>query len=339
MKKQKKSRARAISCDLGPLENMILIRDREGRLPDWCTPLTAPVWLSAHDARHMRPEDPVLGLLVEGKPYALPWWMMKNHHVANLTLEGRPILVTLCEVCSGAAAFHPVLDDRRLTFRVEGGFNGTFITTDYETGSLWAPFTGEALHGPLQGARLERLSLYQATWAEWTAFYPTSLVPDGEGESREGHGSDRRPGSLETGGRLFKTLLHRDERLPHNELVLGVESNGQARAYPLTRLHQVGQVLNDSLGGRAIVIFSKPQSWMAVAFSRDLDGDCLEFEVGEDGSIVDRNTRSRWDLSGQASSGPLAGRTLSFVPSGIEEWYTWAASHHNTEIFDGTSPS
>ena len=316
----------------GPLENMVMA---DGPLPPEYTPLIAPVWLPAQNAKHMRRDDPVLGLLADGAQYALPWWIMKNHHVANLTLEGRPIVVKLCELCSSAAAFNPVVQGARLTFQVIGAYKGTFVTRDFETHSIWAPFTGECLTGPLQGKKLAQLPLYQSTWKEWVGLYPKSLVPDGLGESRKGHGAAFYPGSADSETGLNETLVHRDGRLPYNELVLGVKSGKYARAYPLARLHQLGPVLNDALDLRKIAIFSKPQSWMAMAFAREVDGECLDFEVNKYGNILDRDTKSLWDLSGRAISGPLAGRTLSFIPSLVEEWYAWASYYPDTEIFDG----
>jgi SAM-dependent methyltransferase len=318
-------------------EKMVRTRNRKGERHAHTRPLTDPVWIDAGAATHMRPDDPVLGLLEGGVPRALPWWIMKNHHVANLLLDGRPILVTLCEACSSAAAFLSRVNGRQHTFRQDATYNGTILLIDYETGTFWAPFTGEALDGPLRGSRLARLPLYQCTWGEWRELYPDGLVPDGQGESRHGHGSDQWPGKpgMLGGGR---TLVHADTRLPHSELVLGVEAHGVARAYPLAALHLMGSALNDVLGGQEIVIFSRRHSLMAVAFSRWVDGECLEFEAGVDGTIVDRTTRSRWNLAGRAIAGPLLGRVLSFVPSGVEEWLVWAAYHPNAEIFAAGRP-
>src|SRR5262249_10250395 len=149
-----------------------------------------PTWLSAESTPHMRPDDAVLGVVIDDQAWALPWWIMKNHHVANLVLAGRPVMLALCEACAGAAAFDAGLAGHRHTFRVEGFYSGTLILIDAETGSLWAPFSGEALYGPLTGRRLERRSLYQCTWREWTTLRRDTLVPDGRGERREGHGSD-----------------------------------------------------------------------------------------------------------------------------------------------------
>ena len=90
---------------------------------------------------------------------ALPWWIMKNHHVANLVFDDLPVLVTLCEMCSGAAAFRAEVEGRSLAFRLRGQYNATILLDDASTGSLWSPFTGVALAGAMKGAALEQLPL------------------------------------------------------------------------------------------------------------------------------------------------------------------------------------
>jgi hypothetical protein len=326
----------------GPLEYMVVQRaPRDGRRHHFHAPLETPNWVAADRAAHMEPDDAVLGFEVGDRAWAIPWWIMKNHHVANLTLAGQPVMAVLCESCAGAALFDARLDGSRLTFHVEGKYNATHILADAETGSLWTPIGGAAVHGPRRGARLRRLPLYQGTWCEWTAVRPATLVLDGTGESRTGHGSEHSsPLVGSTPGFADRTRARRDPRLPDVELVLGVEAGGRARAYALARLHGAGSVLNDQLGGTPIVVFTKPGSWLSIAFERAVGGRTLVFRALDEGmGLEDTETKSRWDITGRAISGPLAGQSLRFVPSGIEKWYAWAAGNPDTEVYERPGPT
>lgn len=299
----------------------------------WCHPLDDPLWTPSRDASHMRADDPVLGLLIDGKAWALPWWIMKNHHVANLTLQGAPVLVTLCEACSSGTAFVPVTDGKRLHFALAGVLNGTHYIADRETGSSWHSFGGLAFSGALEGATLDQLPLQQSTWQEWLDYYPDSSVLDGEPSMREGHGAGFSPGSPQWDGFDAYLLNPLDTRLPHNRLVLGVSSAGQARAYDLHDLAREKGVLNDRLGDSSIVVLHRPETWAALAFDATLDGRPLQFRRNASGEIVDEPTQSLWREDGSAYAGELAGRTLRFVPSQVEEWYVWAAYHPETELY------
>ena len=299
----------------------------------FCQPLNAPVWTDAYG--HLRDDDPVLGLYLNRQARALPWWIMKNHHVANLVLDNLPVLVTLCEMCSGASAFRAEVEGRRLAFRLRGLYNATILLSDASTDSLWSPFTGVALAGAMRGAVLERLPLSQCLWSEWLAMHPMTQVLYGEQALREGHGSEFSPGSPGI-ALVFRASLARpiDERLPHNTLVLGVENEASARAYPLETLARIGPVLNDSLGGLEIVVRCRPGTLHALAFHRRVGDHVLVFSHSETRGVYDEQTGSVWNEMGEAVSGPLAGTQLMYLESGVGEWYEFAAYHPETEIFE-----
>jgi len=301
----------------------------------WMLPLNDAEWRTADHADHMRSDDLVFGLYWNDKAWALPWWILKNHHVAKLVLDHQPVLVTFCEVCSSACAFHAVVDGQRYTFRIVGAYNGTHFLADYETGSYWPSFEGNSVYGPRKGSKMERLPLYQCTWKEWLTLQPKSLVAYGADILRTGHGQHFEPGNPRIHPRFRKSLLRPvDHRLPPGELLLGVEVNGKSRAYPLATLDKLGRVLNEKLGGQEIVLLHLPDTMMAIAFSRQIGDNVLIFKQGDDGQILDQKYHGRWNYNGEAIEGTLAGQKLCFVSSKVEEWYIWAAFHPKTDIFE-----
>lgn len=313
-----------------------LLRNPDGSLKWYCQPLNEPGWVPGTEASHMRPDDAVLGLAFGAGAWALPWWVMKNHHVANLLLEDVETSLTFCEACSSAAAWSPFLDGKRHTFRLDAISNGAISPIDYETGSRWTAFTGECFEGAWKGRALARLPLVQSYWKAWLDTYPHTLVAGGIGEARDGHGSSHSPGSPMNPGGMGSSIPFMDERMAHNILVLGVEVEGEARCYPLPDLAPLGPVLNDTLGGREIAVFSIPGDLAALAFFRTLNGRTLSFRSGGQNKILDAETGSQWDLFGRAVSGPLEGSRLEYAPSGVEEFYAWAGFHIGTEIWKPT---
>ncbi|MCI0636547.1 MAG: DUF3179 domain-containing protein, partial [Actinobacteria bacterium] len=217
------------------LPQLLLLTESQRR--EWHYPLDQPDWRAADAADYMQDDDTVLGLYFQGSAWAIPWWVMKNYHVANLTLADTPLLVTLCELCSSAAALDPVIDGKRHTFRLKGIYNGTHVIGDYETDSIWSSFSGEALHGAHKGFVMERLPLYQCFWPEWRTLHPESVVAYASPEARLGHGEEHRPGSGQMSSGIRTSLVRPlDQRLVMNSLVLGVHVDGSSKAYPLERL-------------------------------------------------------------------------------------------------------
>jgi len=300
----------------------------------WHRPLENPEWRDLEHSKHMRDNDPVLGLHLFGGSWAIPWWIQKNHHVANLELNGRYLLMTLCEACSGASAFDPVLDGERLRFQPVGHYNGTIMTSDYQTGSYWSPFTGHCLSGKLKGRHLSRYPLTQCEWSEWKRLHPDTLVPWAEAKMREGHGSGHVPGAGEVTPGFVKSLVHPiDQRLPAPTMVLGIELGGLSRAYPMATLTRAGAVLYDRLGEHDIVILHLPETFHALAFDAVLDGRTIQLQPTDHGGFVDQATASRWSYDGECFEGRLKGKRLAFIDSWAEEWYGWAAYHPESEIY------
>ena len=300
--------------------------------PDWCEPLDAPVWVEPAQASLMRDDDPVLGFEAAGRRWAIPWWVMKNHHVANLTLEGEAFLVTLCEACVAGGVFDPVREGQRMRFQTTGWYQGSPLMTDEATGSLWALINGTPLAGPAASwARLPMRPTVHATWAQWRTMYPDTLVVHGEGEPRDGHGAEM-PSPDHT-----MALPVSDTRLAPDELLVGVEADQGKRAYPLAALHAEGGIAEDVLGDRPIVVAALPGAWLAVSFDRRLEGRLVElqWDGGEGGppELIDLTNGSRFDLWGTCVAGADAGKRLDYVRSSLKKWQAWVASAPEPELW------
>ncbi|HYV01025.1 MAG TPA: DUF3179 domain-containing (seleno)protein, partial [Actinomycetota bacterium] len=304
-----------------------------------CSPLVDPPFVRAFEARHMRDEDDVIGLAVDGEARAYPWWILDNHHVANDIVAGRPAVVSLCEMCSSGLAFDPVVDGRRLIFRATHVYMGTTAIEDRQTKSLWSTYFAQAITGPLRGTSLTLLPAQQMQWGAWRARHPDTLVLPGYLGSRRGHGSAHTLGSAQLSRDMRRMVPRWDRRLPHNALVLGVLQGREQRAYPLAALRERGGVVNDEVGGVPVVIMADlaAGSGGALAFSRIVDGRPLTY-AAQPGGAVDLESGSRWSPEGVAVEGPLAGTQLTFVPSHVSEWFIWAAHFPDIQLVGNGFP-
>jgi thiol-disulfide isomerase/thioredoxin len=302
-------------------------------------PLDNPEIRSAPRASHMRDEDTILGVVVDGHARAYPWWVLKNHHVVNDTIGRTPLAVSLCEQCTGGAAFRRVVDGRTLSMRVAGVYNGTIVLQDRATGTLFSPFGGRGLEGPLAGRKLERLPLVFTHWDEWLARHPDTDVVFASPALRGGHGAFYTPGSWGILSEMGSTIVDFDARLPENALVYGVES-GPGKSYPLAQVRARGGVVNDVVGAVPVVIVARG-TLEAAGFERGLDGRVLTFQAAPrpPGALVDEETGSRWSIEGEAIGGPLLGKRLAPLDGYSVEWHVWSAYNPRAEVFaEATAP-
>jgi len=124
---------------------------------------------------------------------------------------------------------------------------------------------------------------------------------------------------------------------PDGTDVVGVEIDGEARAYPLAVLvwHELA---NDTLGGTPILVSYCPLCGTALVFDRRLDGEPHGFGVSgllykSDLLMYDRQTESLWSqIRAEAVTGPLEGRRLELLRSRIEPWSAWRKRHPETTV-------
>ncbi|MDX1414768.1 MAG: DUF3179 domain-containing protein [Candidatus Promineifilaceae bacterium] len=122
-----------------------------------------------------------------------------------------------------------------------------------------------------------------------------------------------------------------------DERIIGVEINGDARAYPLTIL-STHEIVNDKVGGESLAVTWCPLCYSALVFDRQIDGRLISFGVSgkllqNSLSMFDRETGSLWSqLYGGAIDGELAGTSLAVFPSVLIDWESWLAENPDGRV-------
>lgn len=124
-------------------------------------------------------------------------------------------------------------------------------------------------------------------------------------------------------------------------LVVGIEIEGDARAYPLQFIGYHHQV-RDTAGGKAVMVSYCTVCRTGRVFSPVVDGKVEAFRlVGMDhfnAMFEDRTTRSWWrQATGQAITGPMKGKVLAEIPSVQVTLAQWLALHPKTLIMQPDS--
>ena len=206
---------------------------------------------------------------------------------------------------------------------------------DHRTGSYWFQVLGEAIVGEMTGKRLTPLAAMTISWGEWKRLHPDTrlLVSDGG----EPFGSQY---SLDPFGTGYSERLDQgrfpfpvsrdklDDRLRASELVITVEVDPAAKAYPLGLIGEAA--VNDRVGGQPVVIFSRGTT--GSAFIARAEGKQLSFQLKED-LFVDEETGSTWNAAGRAVAGPLEGASLVGVPSRRAFWFSIAGAIPGLELY------
>jgi hypothetical protein len=314
--------------------------------------IDAPQFVSVNEADDwLEPQEPVVLFEIDDDARAYPIQILMWHEIINDAVGGVPVTVTFCPLCNTAIAFERTFDGQVLDFGTTGRLRfSNLIMYDRQTETWWQQASGEGIAGQYAGRRLTFLPAAIISWDAFKSAHPEGQVLSRETGFQRDYGRNPYTGYDDVNRSPF---LYDGPatpgQLPAMARVLTIDLNGEAVAYPYDVM-QMLHVANDRVGDRPVAVFWAPGTASAldgasvasgrdvgalVAFSRQLDGEVLQF-IFEDGKLLDRGTRSEWDLLGTAVDGPLAGEALEPVVSVNHFWFSWAAFKPNTRVFEGS---
>jgi hypothetical protein len=288
-----------------------------------------PRYLRALEAPRMDPAEWVIGTVVGTTPLAYPVNLLNHHEIVVDQRDGVPFVVAWCPLCRTGTVHSRSLAGQILDFGHSGMlYRSAFLLYDKSTDSLWHNASGRALAGRLRGRQLPRLPSWFTTWEVWRTTHPSTLVL-AKDPSEPGH---QRDAYRERNATL---------KLAHG---LGVEVNGQARLYEFSELERMPLVL-ERVGGVPVVVVYDLASKTATAWDRTVDGRVLDLrraedagdarirleETGQDRSVFDA-------VTGEALTGPLAGKRLGHLPATHWEVHAWMAHHPRGSTFRAAVP-
>jgi len=164
----------------------------------------------------------------------------------------------------------PVVNGKTYHFASHGMYNALILLGDRESGSYWDHITGECVHGPMKGCKLEAFPILNMNVAQALSSYPDMLVaiskltfvPRVIAFFMEWSRRSKR-GFFPS---VFKkTMGEEDTRRHRMEKGLGVWTDNTHRYYPMEHLHKQGGALIDELDGRRLLISIDPTSSIPIA--------------------------------------------------------------------------
>lgn len=135
-----------------------------------------------------------------------------------------------------------------------------------------------------------------------------------------------------------QVILHNasQNKVKDERLVIGVEANGEAKAYPIQFIGYHHQV-RDVLGGKPVIVTYCTVCRTGRVFEPVVEGKPDDFRlVGMDhfnAMFEDKNTGSWWrQANGEAIAGPLKGQMLPELPTTQTTVSQWFKLHPNSKI-------
>ena len=196
-----------------------------------------------------------------------------------------------------------------LQFGVSGMlWERSLVMYDRQTDSLWSHLLGEAMAGEYAGEKLEVLPGLMSDWASWFAAHPETTVLW-----------------------LPRTAdQFRSDRLPSQQMVIGMSLAGKPYAWSLSYLSQ-HQPLQIEIEGFPLLVMMDEVSRAVRVFDRRVDEGpprALHVEAGE----IRDDRGGRWhSLSGLPLNSDAPLKPVPVIPSYRDAWLTF---HPESTLFD-----
>jgi hypothetical protein len=220
-------------------------------------------FLSA-DKASLNEREGVLGIHIAGEEKAYSLRMLNIHIVLNDVCGGREIAVVW-----DALTLTPKVFDRHVV-REDGSellvslamlglvHKGGLLLYDQETRSLWWPPEGRCIAGILNGKVLNDYPFLLVSWGVWKDRHPSTkiLSPNAAFAMRYADDPYRSYFALPELPLPVEGWKEKGSPFRWNEPVIAFEVEGKAKAYPMSVLLAAKSDIEDTFGGRKIVIHS-----------------------------------------------------------------------------------
>ena len=306
-----------------------------------------PKFIPQKAASWLSPKELVLSIAIHGEARAYPLQILMWHELVNDTVAGEPILASYCPLCNSGIIFSRKVDGKVLEFGVSGMLrNSDMVMYDRQTDSLWQQITGEGIVGGYTGSTLRMLPAQMIPFDAFRASYPDGLVLSRDTGFQRDYGRNPYRGYEWGSGPIMPMSRKTSSALNGMEKLVVVSDRKGYRAYPFSYLKK-GPVVEDKAAGENIVVFFTPEGLSPVdavdmsksratgavgVFSPVVEGKRLRFR-SKGNTIVDKETGSRWLVTGEAVEGTLKGKRLNPVEHGVYFTFAWLAFQPQTFVY------
>ena len=291
--------------------------------------IDSPKFTTASDVSFLDDWELVLGIKIGDKLKAYPNVILYYHEIVNDFINDTPVAITYCPLTGSGIAWNRNIEGQTTTFGVSGLIHkNNLIAYDRSTNSSWSQMKNKSVAGELKSTPIETIQLVEMTWGAWKNAFPESQVLNtNTGYDRNYdqylYGKDY----SEDNDHILFPIYNEDHRLERKNLVHSIIHDSQVKSYPLSAFESFFQVFNETLVDKKIVVAGNSKINLAISFSRVLkDGTELTFNsVDKQFPIVLEDTEgTKWNIFGEAVSGPREGQQLQPVQSYNAYWFAIA---------------
>ncbi len=300
--------------------------------------LENPLFLDRLQINYLQDDDLIIGIKIGNTVKGYPHRILDWHEIVNDEIENTPIALTYCPLTGTALAWSRNINGEVTTFGVSGLlYNSNLIPYDRATNSNWSQILSKSVNGDLRDESIAIYPIIETTWKNWKTLYPNAKVMSNQTGFFNNSYTSYPYGAYRTSNSyLVFPVNPLDNRLPAKERVLALIHADNALSFRFENFENGITVYNTKIAGFPIVVAGDQNEEYMVGFeSRLEDGTVLSFtKLTREGDVIMEDTEgSKWNLFGEAVSGPRMGQQLKPAYGMMAYWFSIGAFFEDGEIF------
>ena len=283
--------------------------------------LLNPNLITPEEAVYLLEDDLVLGLKYRNQVIAYPHRILDYHEIINVDIEDLSVSIIYCPLTGSGLGWNRIIENNKTTFGVSGLlYKNNIIPYDRTTDSNWSQLDLKCINGNLLGEKPEIMVLPEMKWSLWKKLYSESKVVSKEtGYQRDYF--EYPYGNYKTNNDYLifpSDPLTND--IPVKERVHAIISPTLTKVFRFGTFGD-GKVLKDSFRSKNYIIVGNQE--FIVSFELDEMTNNLDFvySFNDTKIILSDNEGNKWDLFGEAISGPREGTILKPAETSMMAYY------------------
>lgn len=304
-------------------------------------PLDKPTILNAKEAKYLKNDNEVFGIVINNEARAYPQRVLAWHEIVHDKVGGVDITMTYCTLTGSPIPYGSEVGGKIRKFGSSGlVYQSNKLMFDLESLTLWTTIDGKPVLGELADSdvELKAYPVVTTTWKEWRELHPNTTVLS----QQTGHTRDYSEGAFyrqwASDDRQLFAVTSSDDRLQPTEEILAMylapEEPTTTDRLPVAiseaflekhRLHQF------EVSGRHFVVVTSQKG-----AHRVYEAGTIQFTRERRGGILEDSDRNRWRITEDALVGTGASKaTLPRVRSHRAFWFGWYTRFPDTLLLHG----
>lgn len=226
-----------------------------GANKDETAPINNPKFISVSEAgKSLTDDEPGIAVSIEGINRFYPYKILVWHELVNDKIGKYSALISYCPMCFSGSVYDREVGGETVEFGSSGQlWQAGPVFYDKKTDSSWSQILGESIVGEKTGAKMRVLASDQVAFGDWKKKFPTGEVLSQDTGFERIYGENPY-GEYDKVSSLVDDLIDiSDSRLPRGELILGLETNGNAKAYAINEIKERGKIEDEFAGAKLTI--------------------------------------------------------------------------------------